>query len=333
MYKNTLTIKTWIGTLALAVIFCFGFAGQAYSLEAVHIADGRVTLVSASRGVAAQVVLVIADRYDIPVANVSVSGKWSGVVKGNASAVTGIDGRVTFVSRSTGKSGIFVFTITDVSGEGLSYNPSITQIDISTDAPVNQKPIADATSSLISGVAPLTVNFDAYGSYDPDGGIESYEWSFSDGTSGYDPEVSKCFELPGTYTVELIVTDDQWATDTDILEITVTSDGPIILKDMYVADIVMSPLTVKGGKVAVAIVSIESENFTPVKNATVTGEWSGLRRGTASGVTGEGGTVTFTSGKSKKSGDFIFTVTDVIASGNTYDADQNIETGDSIANP
>ena len=44
------------------------------------------------------------------------------------------------------------------------------------------------------------------------------------------------------------------------------------------------------------------------------------------------GTLTFTSRKNKKSGDFVFTVTNVTASGYDYDAALNVETSDSIPN-
>ena len=46
----------------------------------------------------------------------------------------------------------------------------------------NQKPVADIIASPTSGDSPLKVDFDAIGSYDPDGTIVSYVWEFGDGT-------------------------------------------------------------------------------------------------------------------------------------------------------
>lgn len=48
---------------------------------------------------------------------------------------------------------------------------------------VNVVPTASITADRIYGEAPLTVNFDASGSSDPDGSIASYYWTFGDGQS------------------------------------------------------------------------------------------------------------------------------------------------------
>ncbi|HHR85890.1 MAG TPA: PKD domain-containing protein, partial [Candidatus Acetothermia bacterium] len=50
--------------------------------------------------------------------------------------------------------------------------------------PFNTAPTASFTASASSGVAPLTVNFSAILSRDPDGIIVTYEWDFGDGGSG-----------------------------------------------------------------------------------------------------------------------------------------------------
>ncbi len=158
-------------------------------------------MIAGVREKAAQVVVTVVDQNNMPVANLFVNGTWSMLLKGKASSFTGADGKVTFVSGETKKSGIIRFTVTNVSGDGYVYTPGISYILISSDDPV------------------------------------------------------------------------------------------------------------KSGITAVAIVSIEADDdASPVVNATVSGEWSGLNSGTVSGVTGVDGMVTFTSGKSKKSGDFIFTV-------------------------
>jgi PKD repeat protein len=52
-------------------------------------------------------------------------------------------------------------------------------------------------------------HFDATASDDADGTIESYEWSFDDGTGGVGAEVSHTFLAAGDYTVALVVTDDE----------------------------------------------------------------------------------------------------------------------------
>lgn len=64
------------------------------------------------------------------------------------------------------------------------------------------------------GIETLDVDFDASGSYDPDGGwIVSYVWDFGDGTSSTGMVVTHAFELEGTYTVSLTITDNDGLTD------------------------------------------------------------------------------------------------------------------------
>jgi hypothetical protein len=121
MKKTTLTLRSWVGILAVAVIFGFGFAGQAYSetLTAVHVAGIDASMIAGARGKAAQVVVTVVDANNAPVANLSVMGEWSKLLKGRASGITGADGKVTFVSNETNKSGIIRFTVTDVSVTGM----------------------------------------------------------------------------------------------------------------------------------------------------------------------------------------------------------------------
>ena len=103
------------------------------------------------------------------------------------------------------------------------------------------------------------------------------------------------------------------------------------LKVMSVNDLAMSVSFASTTATATAKVMVKDQSGTPVPNATVTGNWSGLVRGTATGITGTDGTVAIRSAKTKKSGVFTFTVTTVAASGYSYDASRNIETADSIS--
>ena len=54
----------------------------------------------------------------------------------------------------------------------------------------------------------LTCAFSSIGSHDSDGGLESYAWSFGDGSTGTGSSPSHTYAEEGTYTVELTVTDD-----------------------------------------------------------------------------------------------------------------------------
>jgi glucose/arabinose dehydrogenase len=89
----------------------------------------------------------------------------------------------------------------------------------------NQAPTAVAQADATGGDAPLTVNFDATASGDPDpGDVIVYEWDL-DGDGQLDdstvPQPTFTYTQAGTYTVTLRVTDGSGATDTDTLAITV----------------------------------------------------------------------------------------------------------------
>lgn len=83
---------------------------------------------------------------------------------------------------------------------------------------VNAPPVAQAGADVL--IAPgETVEFDARQSFDPDGDIAGYAWSFSDGVGEADTAVTaRRFDTPGVYSAQLIVTDDAGvlnSTDTD----------------------------------------------------------------------------------------------------------------------
>ncbi|MEM4264931.1 MAG: PKD domain-containing protein, partial [Thermoplasmata archaeon] len=59
----------------------------------------------------------------------------------------------------------------------------------------------------------LTVSVDATGSYDPDGTIVSYDWSWGDGTTGTGMTATHTYGMDGTYEVVLTVTDNDGMTD------------------------------------------------------------------------------------------------------------------------
>lgn len=86
----------------------------------------------------------------------------------------------------------------------------------------NQPPVAVAEADVTRGPAPLTVQFDASASYDPEDSTLSYIWRFDDGTpteSSVSP--GHVFQSTGEYLVELSVVDDRGQVDIDVVRITV----------------------------------------------------------------------------------------------------------------
>jgi hypothetical protein len=106
---------------------------------------------------------------------------------------------------------------------------------------------------------------------------------------------------------------------------------------MHVAKIDML-LKTKGSLVnAIATVTIVDSSNKPVKDATVSGHWSGATSDTDSGVTVASGQVSLESNKVKKpkNGEIIFTFTvdKVSKDGWLYDASKNVKTSNSITVP
>ena len=73
----------------------------------------------------------------------------------------------------------------------------------------NRQPVAEAKASIRSGLAPLTVQFKASGSYDPDKDPLSYLWDFGDRTASSLPNVSHTYTKNGTYFALLSVRDSK----------------------------------------------------------------------------------------------------------------------------
>jgi PKD repeat protein len=85
----------------------------------------------------------------------------------------------------------------------------------------NVAPLALIAVDRTEGVAPVTVQFDGTGSYDPDGAIRRYRWEFGDGATGRGPAIEHTYASAGTYQAELTVTDRRWARSTASVTITV----------------------------------------------------------------------------------------------------------------
>ncbi len=81
-----------------------------------------------------------------------------------------------------------------------------------------------------------SITLDGSGSFDSDGNIVSYAWSWTGGSAtGVNPSVN--FDI-GTYEVTLTVTDDDGDTDTDT--VTITVEAPVAVDDVF---LVVTPET------------------------------------------------------------------------------------------
>jgi parallel beta-helix repeat protein len=149
-----------------------------------------------------------------------------------------------FISCSNGQSthsfedinGIKTLELTGLS-YGTSYSVSVNVYDyyqwtnetfyfITKDKPSPPKPKSNIPPVAIinadaGGLPGESLQFDGSSSYDSDGKIVSYSWTFGDGTSAEGKTAYHSYINEGTYTVSLIVTDDQKATDSTSIKVTV----------------------------------------------------------------------------------------------------------------
>lgn len=91
----------------------------------------------------------------------------------------------------------------------------------------NTPPVARLRANPTAGPAPLTVNFDASESYDPDGHIVTYRWDFGDGNAKETPTatVQHVYTYPRSFIATVTVVDDRGATASAQARIDVSPPG------------------------------------------------------------------------------------------------------------
>jgi large repetitive protein len=98
----------------------------------------------------------------------------------------------------------YVVTATDVNG--CTATASVV-------ATINPVPVAGATANILTGCAPLCVDFSDLSNVAAPGVINSWSWDYGDGTSTQQ-NPSHCYATPGQYTIILTVTTADGCTST-----------------------------------------------------------------------------------------------------------------------
>ncbi len=140
----------------------------------------------------------------------------------------------------------------------------------------NSPPVASFVMSPTAGVVPLTVEFNASGSNDPDGSIATYEWDFGDGGNGAGVTIEHIFSTAGTYRITLTVTDNEGKIASATQELTVTP-----INSPLVASFVMSPIAGE----APLTVEFDASGSTDADGNIVTYEWDFGDGNSGTGVT------------------------------------------------
>lgn len=103
-----------------------------------------------------------------------------------------------------------------------------------TNCAVDQPPVASASTNTPTGAGPLAVTLDGSGSFDKDGHIVAYAWSWAGGEA-YGALPRPTFPV-GIYAVTLTVTDDDGLSDTEVITLVVneptTVGGPELEDEM-----------------------------------------------------------------------------------------------------
>jgi chitodextrinase len=115
-----------------------------------------------------------------------------------------------------------------VSGQGFATSVPAQSVTLFVVPPAgvssNDVPVADAKATPTAATPGTAIAFDASASSDGDGYIVSYQWTFGDGGSAAGSTARHAYQAPGTYAVNLVVTDDDGATHSDSLSITINQN-------------------------------------------------------------------------------------------------------------
>jgi hypothetical protein len=94
--------------------------------------------------------------------------------------------------------------------------------------PAGQGPVVTAAASVTSGAPGLSVNFTASAT-DSGARITQYAWTYDDGDFSLSQNPTKIFNVPGTYTVHLTVSDSLGRSTQTTLTITITPTSKVAL--------------------------------------------------------------------------------------------------------
>lgn len=140
----------------------------------------------------------------------------------------------------------------------MNTNKSVTATFI--ESTNNQAPVANVNGPY-SGYINNSIAFESTGSYDPDGSIVGYSWSFGDGGTSSIASPNHTYTTEGTYTVSLTVTDNQGAQSDVSSTVAVVEGGNTIVEEFGILDLKTS-ISTSGNLRAMPLVVPKSGTIT-----------------------------------------------------------------------
>lgn len=231
-------------------------------------------------------------------------------------------GEATFSSAAE-QDGVYLFEIFTVTKSGFTWASGDSETSDSFtigDPGGNQPPTASFTHTCTM----LNCSFDGSASSDPDGTIATYAWDFGDGATGDVAAPGHSYTAAGSYTVNLTVTDNGGATNSVAQSVTVTEQPPTTVV-AHVSDLdADSSAGAHNRWNATVMVTVHSASHEPVPGATVSGDWGGGAKGSASCSTNAFGMCTVSKSNLKSNlNQVTFSVSSVSGTGITYDQNTN----------
>jgi flagellin-like protein len=154
--------------------------------------------------------------------------------------------------------GTYLVTLT-VTDNGALTNSISHQVTVALGVN-NNAPHAEFTFSTTD----LSATFDASTSYDTDGTIDSYAWTFGDGSTGTGVNPTHIYTTPNKYTVSLTVTDNGGLLSSpETKDVTVIAAAPIAAN---VAAPTLNPAGFTVGGTFTALASVTGGSGTPTGN-------------------------------------------------------------------
>ncbi len=121
------------------------------------------------------------------------------------------------------------YSITAQATDNASDTTTSAPVTVTVNPAANVPPVARiAVTPGLSGNTATSFAFSGESSSDADGAIASYAWNFGDGSNASSSAASKTYSTPGTYTVQLTVTDNRGGTHTASATITVANRPPTV---------------------------------------------------------------------------------------------------------